>query len=445
MHSKHTSRFICALLLFALCAPARLTAAQEQANDLALAQQYFQEAHAICTRDEGHLWGVSLCGPMLLVAPVTRTIFANQADAKGLLTKQGAVFVGHWPEEQNIANTAVSWAGAKWTMIRWPLPTDELERKRLMMHELFHRVQDEINLPAANPSNDHLDTRAGRLWLQLEWRALRAALTSTGARRQQAITDALIFRAYRRTLFPQASDTERGLEMNEGLAEYTGVRLGAPTDAQAFAYARREIEGANRRPTFARSFAYISGPAYGLLLDATNTNWRGGLNAQADFGALLAQAAKIKLPADLPASAERRADEYDGRVLRAAEDERAAAREKQLAEYRAQLVTGPTLVLPLTERMRYSFDPNNVVPLAGAGTIYPTLRVTDEWGILEVAHGALMTRDGRAVAQVYVAAPTDTQARPLKGDGWTLQLKDGWRLAPAERKGDFILQKLSGP
>ena len=443
MHSKHTKRLICALLLFTLCAPARLPTAQAQANDLASALQYFQEAHAICARDGGRLWGVSLCGPMLLIDPATRTVFANQPDANGLLTKQGAVFVGHWPAEQNIANTAVSWAGAKWTMIRWPLPDEALERKRLMMHELFHRVQDGINLPAANPSNDHLDTRDGRLWLQLEWRALRAALTSAGAQRQQAITDALIFRAYRRTLFPQASDTERGLEMNEGLAEYTGVKLGAQTDAEAFAYARREIEGANMRPTFARSFAYISGPAYGLLLDATKTNWRKGLNAQADLGALLALAAKIKLPADLKESAERRADEYDGRVLRAAEDERAAAREKQLAEYRAQLVTGPTLLLPLTERMRYSFDPNNVVPLAGAGTIYPTLRVTDEWGILEVSHGALMTRDGGTLAKVYVAAPADAEARPLKGEGWTLQLKDGWRLAPAERKGDFTLQKVS--
>src|ERR1041384_4843095 len=177
MFIKHTNRFICLLLIISLFAPVRSTTAQAQAADLALAQQYFQEAQGICTRDAGQLWGVSLCGPMLLVDPATRTVFANQADANGALTKQGAVFTGHWPEDQNIANTAVGWAGAKWTMIRWPLPTNEMERKRLMMHELFHRVQDEINLPAANPSNDHLDTRDGRVWLQLEWRALRAALT----------------------------------------------------------------------------------------------------------------------------------------------------------------------------------------------------------------------------------------------------------------------------
>ncbi|PYS93010.1 MAG: hypothetical protein DMF64_06730 [Acidobacteria bacterium] len=382
---------------------------------------------------------------MLLVEPETRTVVANQPDARGLLSKQGEVFVGHWPETENIANTAVTWAGAKWTMILWPLPTDVLDRRRLMMHELFHRVQDELKFALSNPSNDHLDTRDGRLWLQLEWRSLRAALTSTGARRQQAITDALAFRAYRRSLFPQSDVSERALEMNEGLAEYTGVRLSAESEAQAIAYAEREIERANARPTFVRSFAYVSGPAYGILLDATGANWRKGLTAQADLGVLLAQAAQIKVPAALKELAARRGEEYDGRELRAAEDARERARAARLTAYRARLVTGPTLVLPLTEQVQYSFNPNNLVPLEGLGTVYPTLRVSDAWGILEVSNGALMARDGRAVSKVYVAAPTDAQTRPLKGDGWTLQLNDGWRVAPAERKGDFVLQKTSAP
>src|SRR5205085_1711339 len=345
MHFKRINLFIRSLLLLALCAPMRSTAAQAQPIDLALAHQYFQEAQAICTRDEGRLWGVSLCGPMLLVEPETRTVVANQPDARGLLSKQGEVFVGHWPETENIANTAVTWAGAKWTMILWPLPTDVLDRRRLMMHELFHRVQDELKFALSNPSNDHLDTRDGRLWLQLEWRSLRAALTSTGARRQQAITDALAFRA----------------------------------------------------------------------------NWRRGLTAQADLGVLLAQAAQIKVPAALKELAARRGEEYDGRELRAAEDARERARAARLTAYRARLVTGPTLVLPLTEQVQYSFNPNNLVPLEGLGTVYPTLRVSDAWGILEVSNGALMARDGRAVSKVYVAAPTDAQTRPLKGDGWTLQ------------------------
>ncbi len=54
----------------------------------------------------------------------------------------------------------------------WPLPEDDDARQVLVMHESWHRVQEQIGLPASNPSNGHLNTFDGRLWLQLEWRAL---------------------------------------------------------------------------------------------------------------------------------------------------------------------------------------------------------------------------------------------------------------------------------
>jgi hypothetical protein len=43
--------------------------------------------------------------------------------------------------------------------------------------------------------------------------------------------------------------------------------------------------------------------------------------------------------------------------------------------------------------------------------------------------------------QVHVVAPNDPQARPLAGDGWALELKDGWRLEPGKRKGDFVVTR----
>jgi phage tail protein X len=59
----------------------------------------------------------------------------------------------------------------------------------------------------------------------MEWRALERALRQTGPARSAAIADALLFRTYRRTLFPDSAKNENALELNEGLAEYTGVRL----------------------------------------------------------------------------------------------------------------------------------------------------------------------------------------------------------------------------
>ena len=53
-------------------APARAQVDEERAKI------YFAEAAALCERDGGRLWGVSLCGPMVFADPVTRTIATNQ-------------------------------------------------------------------------------------------------------------------------------------------------------------------------------------------------------------------------------------------------------------------------------------------------------------------------------------------------------------------------------
>ena len=43
---------------------------------------------------------------------------------------------------------------------------------RLMMHEMWHRIQPQLGLPARPGGSEHLDTVEGRYWMQLEWRAV---------------------------------------------------------------------------------------------------------------------------------------------------------------------------------------------------------------------------------------------------------------------------------
>ncbi len=107
-------------------------AAQDSPIDLSMARQYFSEAEASCRRDNGKLWGVSLCGPMLFVDAKTRAVVANQGDREGRLKSSGEVFVGKLPNQMNIANTAVEWAGVKWATMIWPLPADQFDRAGFM-------------------------------------------------------------------------------------------------------------------------------------------------------------------------------------------------------------------------------------------------------------------------------------------------------------------------
>jgi len=437
--------FSCLLFLFITQGASLSVAAASTFSNaqLALAQAYLSEAASICGQERGKLWGVSLCGPMMFVDSQTRAVYANQADAQGRLTNRSGIFTGRLPEEINIANTATEWAGVKWTMIMWSaLSPNRYARARLMLHEMFHRIQSEIRFPASNPSNNHLDTMEARIWLQLEWRALREAVTHEGTERRQAATDAITFRLYRRELFPQGGVEERALEMNEGLAEYTGVKLSGRTDLELPGYLASRLDQAVNRPSFVRSFAYETGPAYGFLLDQIRASWRAHLRSQDDLGDLLRQALSLKLPESLRTEATKRSVIYQGDDLRGAEEEREHERQARLKAYRARLVGGPVLIIPLGQQMNFSFDPNNLLPLENLGTIYPTLRVTDAWGVLEVDGGALMIRDReQRLTHVHVPAPVDKNARLVKGEGWTLQLAEGWRLEESTtRKGDYVLK-----
>ena len=47
------------------------------------AQEYFKEVQALCERDGGRLWGVSLCRPMVIGDMRTQTMATSQAAPEG--------------------------------------------------------------------------------------------------------------------------------------------------------------------------------------------------------------------------------------------------------------------------------------------------------------------------------------------------------------------------
>ena len=428
-------------VLFAVLA-ALSTPPASAAVDPVRAQAIFQEAARLCGRDGGALWHHSLCGPILLVDWTDNTAVANQADPQGVLKPSGPVFAGTLPPDIVIANTPIEWAGKRWTEMIWPLPDDVAHRHVMVSHELFHRAQIELGMLQRDGGNLHLDTLEGRILLQLEWHALARALTAPDdAARRAAISDALLFRHERYRLFPDAQAEERALELNEGVAEYTGVRVGLPTAQERTAYALRDLETFIQIPTFVRSFAYATGPAWGLLLDQADPAWRDRL-ASAMKGAnppgldQMLQAA-LKLPEPAADSVKAREADYDD-TLRPREQARDQAKQAHLAELKAKLVDGPVLRLPLAgHHASYQFNPTTLEALGSDGVVYPTMTLNAEWGALSVQQGALLDK----AMSVAAVAAAGASADHLQGPGWHLALKSGWIVAPGERAGDFVVKK----
>lgn len=428
----------CFLLVSAIAGSAA-AASPRAAIDTLLAQQVLREAAALVERDGGRLWGRSLAGPLLLADPATREVLSSVPDAEGRLAPYGSLYRGTLPAAEGVANTARRWAGRSWTMLVWPLPEDSLERGAVLAHELWHRIQDSLGFPATSPRNQHLAGVSGRLWLRLEGRALRRALGLTGDQQVRALQDAIAFRRERRRLLPGADSAERALEMNEGLAAYTGSALAAPELELRRELVTRRLTELDRNERFERNFAYQTGPAYGYFLDLLAPEWRAGLTADDDLAFRLGGALGLRPGAG---SAATRALPYGAAALRKEEAARASRLRAHMSDLERRFRTGPTLQLPLSQS-QFTFDPNQVEAFEPLGSIYGSLMLTDRWGVLQCdASGGLISAD---FTRAIVPAPADTSGRRLTGPGWLLELAPNWRVAPGPRRGDWVLELVAPP
>lgn len=393
----------------------------------AVAQNYQREAAAarelqqMCDADRGQLWGQSLCGPLLIADPATRTAWASQADGQGRLYRYGEGWVGELPEGVPIASTALDWGGVSWIMVMGPLPEDPVERRVLLGHEAWHHIQASLGLAAQSGACAHLETEQGRFLLRMEMRALAVALRSSRRAREEALSHALAFRAARLAMFRAAAYEEAALDRNEGLAAYTGVVLGAGDESDFFA--TRTLDQFDSHDRLARAYAYATGPAYGLLLDGLRPNWRGFLGAYAPADLAAAQVR----PAPQPVA--QIAERYGGASVASEERARAVAERTRVAALRA-LFTGPRLELPLTH-MQIEFDPNQVTPVQGLGAVYERLTLRDAWGELIAGEGALISEN---YALAMAPAPG---ADGLSGPGWRLALAPGYRISGPDPAGVF--------
>ncbi len=408
-----------ALLVLALLGAAAAADAQVESQ---LAQRYFEEATTLCERDAGRLWGVSLCGPMVIFDPATGTRATSQPEPDAPP-----------PRFPGFADGPVSWGGLRW--FAYPLfllPANDADaRQQIMLHGLFHHIQPELELMPGDGFNEHLDTLEGRVFMQLEWRALHRALESSGNDRAEAIADALAFRRERRRLFPGAADNERRDEIREGLASYTGIAAWADSPADARRAAATAAAGGELQQSFVGNFEAASGPAYGVLLDELLPEWRRQVRDSSDLGDMLASATNRAPTTDLAAAAAR----YDAATLRAAEEARDRAQQVRVAELRRRFVDGPVLTMPGLGSG--TSNSNGSVGIPNVGTVFfGNFTLSARWGRLSANAGVLRATGG-ATLSVPVTGPLE--GTTLQGNGWSATLTSGWVVRPAERPGSFTI------
>jgi len=410
------------------------------------ASAVFARAHALCSADGGRLWGISLCGPLMLADPQSHAAIANVAVPGA--QRVGAYYRFMLPANAPIANAPFEYAGIRWAQIIWPLTGSSDEQAVTLMHESFHRIQPKLgfvirgahSIAMTISGSPALDTETGRIWLRGEIHALRVALKSRGTARRKALADALALRAYRHKLLPSTVAPEHVLDILEGLAESTGIDIGVPP-ARRMAYILHDLSLVERSSDYARNFCYAIGPAYSELLDEKVPYWRKGVTPKTSIAALAARADGITVATPSAARAQAIIVRYGGAAIERAEAARAARQAARDSKYRNELVTGPTLRLPM-QHFKISFNPSEVERFGRYGSVYHHLMVSAPWGTIVVSNGdAMIDADFRTLT---VAAPSSLVGSRLRGPRWVLTLTPGTKIAPDPKKpGSYTVTRPS--
>ena len=401
------------------------------------AQNFFKRARELSDKDNGKLWGSPLYGPMLIQSPSLNTLIANRNDPQGILKRKGNIYIGKIPPSIPAASFAENWAGISWAIYKWPLPHSLFERECYMMHELMHSRQMKM-WEHRVVQCAHLFNLNSRIWLRLEWLALKSALLDTSDDIKGFIQDALVFRKARHQQAGGLDEAEASLDLYEGLAEYTGFKLSSVSEKDKLVILGKRIDGATGILSLVRYFPYISGPAYGLLFDMKDIGWRNSINANSDLGKIAEDIFSIELPANLEKTKERLMSRYNGDEVVAEETFREQKLQDMISYLYQTLIDGPTLSF-LFLNTNFSFDPKTEIPLPGCGTVFLSFQTKGDWGELTATKGVLLPPEKD---RLILPAPLgEAEHSVLKGDGWTINLRPNWHLEEDASSKHYRLKK----
>jgi len=399
---------------------------------------YFSKVEEICNADSGRLWGTNLFGPLMFIDRSSRKITANRPDDQGLLKLKDGVYTGLFPRELIINNSPLTYGGTLFGMAPLPVEEDDYRIITRAIHCLFHRYQESIGINFASFNTTIMDEKEARLWIKLEWKALRKALTSEGEEQKLAIRDALIFRGSIRESFPKYAGEENQFESYEGLATFTYILFTVRNREELIT---RLLEYLNRIYSFqsySRSYGSIHGALYGALLYDKGYDFSSVRTADIDLGTLVREYYSIELPAVCRDVAGSIALSYDIDGIYREEEKRLEEIRERLKSQISTFTEKPVVFLEL-ESPYFDFEPEDVHSLDTLGTLYSSMRVSDNWGKLSVDRvGCLVSNNYKHL--LITAKGIKKDKNHIYGEGWHLILNEDWEFIEVNQ--NYFIRKL---
>jgi len=399
---------------------------------------YFGSIRLICDQDNGSLWGKNLYGPVMFIDRTSRKLIANQQDKDGLLKGKDGIFTGIYPKELLISFGTVTYGNSRFAMAPLPAEEDEYRIKSRAIRSLYRCFAEDKGFAPSAFNINNMDEKEARLWMKLEWKALKKALTTEGESRQLALRDALIFRGSNRELYQKWADEANMFETNEGLATFTHTLLCTNSPEE---FKTRILENLGRfysMQSYSRSYGFIHGALYAALLHEKGFDFKTIESDKFDLGKAVKEQYSIELPPICRDVAGSLALSYDIDLINKEEEQRLADIRESIYKQISIFTEKPVVFLEL-ESPYFDFEPEDVHPLDTLGTLYTSMRVSDNWGKLTVnKEGCLVSSNFKYIR--ITARGFREEKNRLSGDGWQLLLNNDWVVVKVEQ--NYFVRKL---
>lgn len=395
------------------------------------ANSYFKKIEASCNRDNGKLWGQNIYGPLMIVDRTSRKISANMPDSDGLLKLKDGIYTGTFPKEMVINNYPVFLGGTLFALVPLPREDDEYWITTRAIRSLFHRYQETIGYTTSGYNTVNMDEKYARLWLKLEWNALKKAIRSEGNEQQLAIRDALIFRGSNRELYQKHAADETRFENYEGLATFTYLLLANESREE---YQKRLMETLSRfygMQSYARTYGIIHGALYADLMYKKGFDFSTIKSENTDLGEIVKKLYGIQLPEVCRDVAGSLALNYDIEIIQKEEAERELKNQERIHRQISTFTDKPVVFLEL-ESPYFDFEPEDIHSMDTLGILYSQIRISDNWGKLTVDKGGCLVSNNLKYLRI-TAKGYKTDKNRVEGEGWHLTLNDDYELVQVDQ------------
>jgi len=398
----------------------------------------FKEIEEICNQDDGKLWGQNLYGPLMYVDRNSRKIFANRPDSVGLLKLKDGIFTGFYPKENIINTTAVKFGGTHFGMAPLPNEEDTYRLTTRAIHALFHKYQQTKGINPEYFNAVNMDEKEARIWIKLEWKALKKAIGSDGEEQKLAIRDALIFRGSNRETFPKYINMENRFETYEGLATFTYLLFTSKSPEEYKSKLFEYLDRIYSFQSYSRSYGSIHGALYATLLYFKGFDFKTIATDTIDLGNIVRELYQIELPQVCRDVAGSISINYNLSEIHNEEEQRLKEIRERLDNQVGVFTSKPVVLLEL-ESPYFDFEPEDVHFLDTLGTLYYTMRVSDNWGKLTVDKiGCLVSNNYKYLR--ITARGLKIDKNHVSGEGWQIILNDGWEIKESDQ--NYFLRKL---